>query len=588
VNLIQQIWREYSTYRRPFLSLAAVILLLQVAKLSVMYFFGVLVEGFRTEDVYWLYLHSAYVFGAAVLTVCLTTWSKVIFYGKIGYPIERTMALAALRKLKRLSIGQLITQDISIIYDRVRKGQQAVRDTIETTAITQFLPIAFNLVIIVPALFIKHWVLGAIGLVGFSLYMRQCCKVNKKIWLANRRHVRRGEKLEAHNFEVVRLFKFVKTSNQEERTIAEFDKGFKAYSDEGARLWNGHLIRMLVSAEFAALACLGGLLLASVWLWSRNGISMMEFVVAITWSINMFSTMSIVSSMQRNYVQNKSFIGKYFKFLNMVEDRVAWKRTEKGFDLDGDIVFEGVGYRYPLAPKDILYHLRNVSFCVRKGMRVAIVGLSGSGKSTLVDLLRGCLYPDQGRILINGHDTRLIPPEELFKAICFMPQTPEFFNNTVKYNLTYGLNGEAESLSDDALLEFAKTVNLDVVLADRLNHDVGENGIKLSGGERQRLALGRAILPKPLILILDEPTSALDPVNDALVKIAIDNAAKGRTCLVIAHKLDTARHADMVIVVNEGEVVGIGKHDDLMKTCDAYEMLVAHEQKPIHDQMGGG
>jgi subfamily B ATP-binding cassette protein MsbA len=224
------------------------------------------------------------------------------------------------------------------------------------------------------------------------------------------------------------------------------------------------------------------------------------------------------------------------------------------------VEFRRVHFRY--ADGDAV--LEDINLTIRKGEVVAIVGPSGSGKSTLVDLVPRFYDPSGGSITIDGIDLRAVELGSLRAKIGIVTQETILFNDSVRSNIAYGL--------DDCPLErivaAAKAANAHAFIEQMprgYDSRIGERGVKISGGERQRLALARAILKNPPILILDEATSALDTESEILVQEAIEHLMAGRTSIVIAHRLSTIQHADHIVVIEAGRIVETGRHADLLK-----------------------
>ncbi|MBC7187326.1 MAG: ATP-binding cassette domain-containing protein, partial [Calditrichaeota bacterium] len=216
--------------------------------------------------------------------------------------------------------------------------------------------------------------------------------------------------------------------------------------------------------------------------------------------------------------------------------------------------------------------LTDVSLRIKRGQVVAIVGPSGSGKSTLVDLLIRFYDPTAGRILIDGHDLRDVTLESLRKLLGIVTQETILFNDTVRNNIAYGM----DSVAMEKVIAAARAANAhDFIMEMPNGYDtvIGDRGVKVSGGEKQRLAIARAILRDPPILVFDEATSALDTESEILVQDAIKNLLQGRTSLVIAHRLSTVRHADRIVVLHDGKIVQEGTHEELMSRGGLYRRL---------------
>ncbi|MBI3765031.1 MAG: ABC transporter ATP-binding protein, partial [Ignavibacteriales bacterium] len=229
-------------------------------------------------------------------------------------------------------------------------------------------------------------------------------------------------------------------------------------------------------------------------------------------------------------------------------------------DFRSSIDFDGVDFSYNGGGDGVL---RSITLTISKGEVVAIVGPSGSGKTTLVDLIPRFYDPTAGSIRVDGMNLKDIDVQSLRKKISIVTQETILFNDTVRNNIAYGL----DDCPMDRVVAAAKAANAhDFITAMPLQYEnmVGERGVKLSGGERQRLSLARAILKNPPILILDEATSALDTESEILVQEAIDHLMSGRTSIVIAHRLSTVQHANRIIVLDQGRIVEVGKHAELI------------------------
>jgi len=236
----------------------------------------------------------------------------------------------------------------------------------------------------------------------------------------------------------------------------------------------------------------------------------------------------------------------------------------------GVIAFERVSFAYPGAPEARV--IEDLSFAVRAGERVAIVGASGAGKSTVFQLIMRFYDCDEGRVLVDGVDVRTVEPGELRARIALVPQEASIFAGTVSENIAYGREGA----SGDEIEAAARRAAADGFIRDldrAYATELGERGVTLSGGQRQRLAIARAILKDAPILLLDEATSSLDAHNEAQVQAALDDVMRGRTTLVIAHRLATVLKADRILVMEAGRIVEEGDHASLVASGGVYARL---------------
>ena len=235
----------------------------------------------------------------------------------------------------------------------------------------------------------------------------------------------------------------------------------------------------------------------------------------------------------------------------------------------GCVEFDRLGYKYPSRDTQVL---KNMSFVIEPGQVAAFVGPSGSGKTTIIHLLLRFFDPVSGRVLIDGRELRGIDTRELKDHMGLVTQDTILFDDTVLKNITIGKPGA----SMEEVVDAAKAADAHGFIAampQGYNTRLGERGVKLSGGQRQRLAIARAIIKKPEILLLDEATSNLDTASEQVVQAAIERILKGRTVVMVAHRLSTVRNADKIFVLKQGELVETGSHEELLSKTGVYRAL---------------
>tara|TARA_B100001059_G_scaffold204239_1_gene213416 strand:+ start:52 stop:1836 length:1785 start_codon:yes stop_codon:yes gene_type:complete len=249
---------------------------------------------------------------------------------------------------------------------------------------------------------------------------------------------------------------------------------------------------------------------------------------------------------------------------------VAENANENAADLPPVLAFNNLTFCYPSRPEQPA--LRDFSLTIEQGQIVALVGPSGAGKSTVFDLIQRFYDPQHGSVLFGHCDIRQLQPSDLRQQIAVVQQQPTLFTGDVMYNIRYG----KPQASDEEVIAAATAAHADEFirrLPDGYQSDLGEQGVRLSGGQRQRIAIARALLKDPRILLLDEATSALDAESEYKVQLALDKLMKDRTTIIIAHRLATILHADQIVVMDAGERVATGSHQDLLRSNELYARL---------------
>jgi len=355
------------------------------------------------------------------------------------------------------------------------------------------------------------------------------------------------------------------------------NQAVKSFASEGredrmflevARNWEWRAIRSwdrsAVSGIVQSVMLIGlqtGMLVSGVVLWSRGEASPGDFA-------SLIATQFLINGYLRDIGQHVRTVQRTVNDMDDVLEfrdaalQVADAAGARDIEVtSGRIAFESVTFRYAGATQ-ALYE--DFSLVIPAGQRVGLVGHSGAGKSTFVKLIQRMYDVDSGRILIDGQDVAQVTQKSLRRAIGLVPQDPVLFHRSLAQNIAYG-RPQAEAAEIE---EAARLAHVDLFVKGLRNgYDtlVGERGVKLSGGERQRVAIARAILAATPILVLDEATSSLDSVSEAYIREAIDRLSKGRTTLVVAHRLSTIQRLDRILVFDKGRIVEDGRHEDLMR-----------------------
>ncbi len=367
----------------------------------------------------------------------------------------------------------------------------------------------------------------------------------------------------------------VKGAAQEDREIESFNQLADRVRDAVIR--QGDLEARYLPMLLLGLAIVGGFL-HSVYLYNI-GLIPIGGVVAFSGQIALFS-FPVMSSL-RSYSQLALGYASARRILNLINAETDLDQNASGYHapLKGEITFEHVDFGY-LDGQEVLH---DISFTARPGQTVAIVGQTGAGKTTLTKLINRTYDVDAGRVLVDGIDVRDWSLAALRSQISVIEQDIFLFSRSVADNIRFGSASAPMAEVEDAARK-AQAHDFIRNFPDGYETVVGQRGVTLSGGQRQRLALARAFMTQPPILILDDSTSAIDSATEDRIQKAIWSAARGRTTILITHRLSQIRWADHIVVIKQGRVVAQGKHDDLLNTSDAYRRIFARYEADSGDE----
>ena len=505
------------------------------------------------------------------LVAVLALQASIAFFRVQGFIRSGEAALNRLRRdlfvhLVRLPIPFFQEQRSGALSNRISADLGVVRDTLLNTvpqAVRQTVILIGGLIFI----FFASWKLSLIMLGSVPFVVLAIAFFGRKVRgfskAAQDSLAEAGTVIE----ETVQGIADVKSYTNEPFEGARYDRALQQFFGvtlRGAK-HRAAFLAFIIFALFGTIAFVawyGARMLANGEINGTNFVSFILFSIFVGASLGSFP--EIISQFQ----QTAGATERLRELLETKAERTDGYATTK---LTGYLAFEHLSFRYPSRPD--VQVLQDLSFFVRPGQRVALVGPSGAGKSTVFSLILGFNEPEKGQILFDNLPATSLSLGAIRSQIAIVPQEVLLFGGSIRENIEYGKPGATLEEIQEASRQ-ANAFDFISALPEGFETLVGPRGTKLSGGQRQRIAIARAILADPRILLLDEATSALDSESERLVNEALERLMKGRTSLVIAHRLSTVRHADSILVFSQGKLSESGTHDELIERDGTYRFLV--------------
>ena len=488
-------------------------------------------------------------------------------FARVGQHAVRQLAHLTFVHMHRLSLRfhlERRTGGLSRVIERGVKGiETVVRFTILNTLPT-ILEFALT-----AAIFAFAYGLIYVAVIAVTIVVYVWFSVRATDWRIGIRRQMNQSDTDANTKAIDSLLNYetVKYFNNEAMEAARFDRSMARYEEAATKNWTS--LGWLNFGQGVILGIGMAICMAlSAWEVQRGSQSLGDFVFINAMLIQLSIPLNFIGMLYREIRQGITDIEAMFDLLDVPSEIVDRPGATPLVINEATIRFEDVNFAYD--PDRTI--LKGISFEVPAGRTVAIVGPSGAGKSTISRLLFRFYDIQSGRILIDGQDIRDVTQDSLRAAIGMVPQDTVLFNDTIRYNIRYGRIGA----TDEEVREAARLAQIgDFIdsLPDGYETMVGERGLKLSGGEKQRVAIARTILKAPPILILDEATSALDTHTEREIQAALDLVSRGRTTLVIAHRLSTVISADEIIVLKDGRIAERGTHRALLAAGGLYKSM---------------
>ena len=509
------------------------------------------------------------------LVLLAVTLKNVLVWlsGQIGAQLQefvvRDLRDAMYAHLLRLPMSWFTANKVGQVISRMLTDTTNAKAVV-TELVTRSIWSTAQVVSTIAIMFAVSWKLSLASLVVVPLTVLSLQPVLRKLRKGHRRMGNEQGEITSMVQEVVSGIRLIKSYGAEVREEQRFVTRNAAFAKGYVRIGRLALMSGPVTETLGAVMAVSILWFGAQLVLEEKSMDGALLVTFLIWVMRLLQPLKQLSQVPAAAQQSLASAERIFEVLDSPTETAADRGTITAPTFAASLEFEHVSFAYG----DDAPALSDVSFSARKGEVVALVGASGAGKSTLIDLLPRFLEPTSGRIMLDGVDLRNITLDALRALTGIVSQDTVLFNDTVRANVAFGRT-QVTQAQLNAAARAANAMSFIEELPEGWDTNLGERGSRLSGGQRQRLAIARALLSDPPILILDEATSALDVESERLVQEAIDRLLEGRTVFVIAHRLATIQHADRILVLERGQLVEQGNHTDLLVRDGAYARLHA-------------
>jgi len=499
--------------------------------------------------------------------ISATSALRTYTMGWLGEKIIYDMRTRVFRYLQMLSLS---------FYDRRRTGDMMSRVTNDSANVRQFLVYGsqqlivdmITLLAIGVLLFTVDWRLAAVSLLPVPILVLGTTVFSKKIHGAYHRIWRTWARLNSVLADTIPGILVVKAFAQEDREVGKFS----ANNNELFRAeMRSYRLRSLFFPGMGLLMYFGAVFV--YWrgghMVANNALRLGDMVMFVSYLWMFYGPVQRLSQITDQVQVAATAAERIFEILDSRPDVEDARDAVELREVKGEIMIENVSFSY--SPEKTV--LKDINLRIEPGEMIGLAGASGSGKTTLAKLICRFYDPDEGRITIDGIDLRKIKQRSLREKIGVVLQEPFLFHGSIAENIAYG----RPDATREEIIESAKAANAHefiMRLPNGYDTEVGERGAKLSGGEKQRISIARAIINKPSIIILDEATSSVDTVTERMIQEALERLVKGRTTIAIAHRLSTLRNANKLVILDNGRIVEMGTHEELLKKNGVYAKLV--------------
>jgi ATP-binding cassette subfamily B protein len=555
-------------FLRPYKKIALIAIIALIFSSLAFLLFGQGIKLFIDEGIYTLDSKAMLLIAVVLITMVLATFIRFYFVSWIGERVSNDVRLAVFNHLLTLHPHY---------FEVNRSGEINARLTTDTTLLQSIFGFSISMALSSVLLFfggltmmiITNLKLALIVLVSVPIILLPMAIYGRRLRSLSRKSQDTVADIGTYAGEIVQNIKVVQSFTREPEESQAFSAEVeKAFAVAKKRIMQSSLL--IAAAMILVFTGLGSMIWAGAKDVANGQITAGELAAFVFYAIMVARSVAVISEI---YGQLQRAAGATERLLELLAEKsqiftpVAPRKLNNGAL---SLSFKNVHFSYPSRPEQSA--LQELTFKVKEGETVAIVGLSGAGKTTIFELLQRFYDPSKGSIEVSNINLTDLDPKDLRSSIGVVPQQPTLFSADVSHNIGYGNPTASKNQIKEAAKE-AYALDFIDQLPDGFDSYLGEQGVRLSGGQRQRIAIARAILKDPSILLLDEATSALDADSEQKVQDALKVLMKGRTTLIIAHRLATIMHADRILLIDKGRLIAKGNHQDLLSSSKLYKKL---------------